>query len=53
LEKSGRKIRPKIWVTRILLLLVLSRFSGRPDYPAQFWKYPAKKSGQLSAQKHW
>jgi hypothetical protein len=46
LEKSGRNIRPKIWVTRISLLLVLSRFQGWPDYPAQFWKYPAEKSGQ-------
>jgi hypothetical protein len=53
LEKSGRNIRPNIWVTRILLLLVLSHFQGWPDYPAQFWKYPAEKSGQLSAQKHW
>jgi hypothetical protein len=33
-------------VTRISLLLVLSRFQGWPDYPAQFWKNPAEKSGQ-------
>jgi hypothetical protein len=46
LEKSSQKICPKIWVTRILELLVLSHFQGWPDYPAQFWKYPAEKSGQ-------
>jgi hypothetical protein len=46
LEKSGRKIRPKIWVTRILELLVLSHFLWWPDYPAQFWKNPAEKSSQ-------